>query len=81
MTNISKEILMFAVAFSKPIDELELSTRTWNALHRWGVYTIADLVELGLKGELSKIRNLGEKSLNEIDYMLDRYIEKWTEVQ
>ena len=50
---------------SKSVDELELPVRPANCLRKIGVRTIGELVEIP-EGELLKIRNFGEKSLEEI---------------
>jgi len=47
------------------IDELELSVRASNCLKRANIYTLADLLEK-TEDDLSKIRNLGNKSVDEI---------------
>jgi DNA-directed RNA polymerase subunit alpha len=47
------------------IDELELSVRASNCLKRANIYTLADLLEK-TEDDLSKIRNLGKKSVDEI---------------
>jgi hypothetical protein len=49
----------------KPIEELNLSIRSYNALSREGCNYVSQLLELNLD-DFSKIRNLGEKSKNEI---------------
>lgn len=47
------------------IDELEFSVRAYNCLKRAGILTVKDLVEM-TEDQISKIRNLGKKSLKEI---------------
>jgi len=47
------------------IDDLELSVRAYNCLKRSNMYTVADLVA-NTEQEMSKIRNLGKKSLKEV---------------
>lgn len=47
------------------IEELDLTIRCYNCLKREGIHTIADLITR-TKAEVSKIRNLGDKSLKEI---------------
>ena len=49
----------------KPIEELELSVRTYNCLHRQGIRTIGELCGLTMD-ELRGIRNLGAKSIAEL---------------
>ena len=54
------------------IDVLELSVRASNCLKRANIYTLADLVER-TEDDLSKIRNLGKKSVDEIIEKLKGY--------
>jgi DNA-directed RNA polymerase subunit alpha len=51
------------------IEELELSVRASNGLKRANINTVGDLVER-TREEMSKIRNLGQKSLDEIESKL-----------
>ena len=55
--------------FSHPIHELELTIRSENCLLRGGMATIGDLVQRS-RDDLLKIRNLGKKSLGEIEAKL-----------
>ena len=48
------------------IDELMLSVRSYNALRRAGINTVGDLIECLNSAGLSSIRNLGKKSICEI---------------
>ena len=48
-----------------PIETLELSVRTFNALRRSGINTVGQIVEHS-KGELLSLRNFGEKSFVEL---------------
>lgn len=50
-----------------PIEELELSVRSFNCLRRAGMVTVGDIVG-GIEGreDLLKIRNLGRRSADEI---------------
>lgn len=47
------------------IDELELSVRSYNCLKRAGINTIGDLRQRSFD-DLTRVRNMGRKSLNEI---------------
>jgi DNA-directed RNA polymerase subunit alpha len=47
------------------IDELELSVRSSNCLRRADIYTLEQLISKS-EEDMSKVRNLGKKSLNEI---------------
>lgn len=51
------------------IEELELSVRASNGLKRANINTVGDLIEK-TRDEMSKIRNLGQKSLEEIERKL-----------
>jgi len=51
------------------IEELELSVRASNGLKRASINTVGDLIEK-TREEMSKIRNLGQKSLEEIEKKL-----------
>jgi DNA-directed RNA polymerase alpha subunit len=60
------------VGFSKSacdasIEELVLSVRSYNALRRANVTTLGDLIERLNEGGLKSIRNLGAKSVKEIE--------------
>lgn len=51
--------------YSKKIDELELSVRSLNCLKRAKIETIGDLMSK-TEDELLKIKNFGQKSLDEV---------------
>lgn len=53
------------VASDKSIDDLELTVRSYNCLKRANINTVAELTNKTYS-ELSKVRNLGRKSLDEI---------------
>lgn len=60
---------------NKDIDELEMTIRANSALHTVGIETVGDLVsrfEPGLWGDLSKIKNCGQKTLDEIRALLEQ---------
>ncbi len=57
---------------SKLVDELELPVRPANCLRKIGVRTIGELIEIP-ESELLKIRNFGEKSLEEIKEKLEPF--------
>ena len=48
-----------------PIEELELSVRSYNCLKRAGISTVEDLTNK-TEDEMMKVRNLGKKSLDEV---------------
>lgn len=48
-----------------PIEKLQISVRTYNCLKRYGVSTVGEL-SLMTARELSKVRNLGLRNIEEI---------------
>ena len=48
-----------------PIEELDLSVRSYNCLKRAGINTVAELCSR-TEEEMMKVRNLGRKSLEEV---------------
>ncbi|OHD55989.1 MAG: DNA-directed RNA polymerase subunit alpha [Spirochaetes bacterium GWF1_51_8] len=57
---------------SKPIDELDLSVRSYNCLKSANINSIGDLITYD-KDSLMKIKNFGKKSLTEISEKLKIY--------
>ena len=58
----------------RPIEELRLSIRAYNALKRVGINRIAELSEK-TPSDLRTIKNLGSKTLTEIEVKLKGYVE------
>ena len=54
------------------LEELGLSVRSYNCLKRAGVDTLADIAAL-TQNELSQVRNLGKRSIDEICAVLTNY--------
>ena len=52
-----------------PIEELELSVRSYNCLKRAGITTVEDLASK-TEAEMMKVRNLGKKSYDEVTFKL-----------
>ena len=52
-----------------PIEDLDLSVRSYNCLKRWGINTLKDLTSM-TRDDMMKVRNLGKKSLKEIESKL-----------
>ncbi|TYP50334.1 DNA-directed RNA polymerase subunit alpha [Thermosediminibacter litoriperuensis] len=52
-----------------PIEELDLSVRSYNCLKRAGINTIGELIQKTPE-EMMKVRNLGKKSLEEVEEKL-----------
>lgn len=59
-----------------PMEELGLSTRAWTCLKRYGCKTIGDITKLDYM-ELTRVRNLGRKSLNEIVSKVRKYMPEY----
>jgi DNA-directed RNA polymerase subunit alpha len=53
-----------------PIEELQLSVRSYNCLKREGVNTVGDLMQKS-EAELTDIRNFGQKSIEEVKAKLE----------
>ncbi len=60
-----KKVDTMTKTLETPIEEVEFSVRAYNCLKRHGVHTIQDLVNMR-EVEVTKIRNLGKKSLKEV---------------
>lgn len=48
-----------------PVEELDLSVRSYNCLKRAGIHTVQDLTQK-TQEDMLKVRNLGQKSLDEV---------------
>ena len=55
----------------KELSELDLSDRAQNCLRAGNIYTLAQLVCLD-REKLSKIRNFGKKSMDELNALMER---------
>ena len=55
--------------YDMAIEELDLSVRSYNCLKRAGINIVAELVERD-EEEMMKVRNLGRKSLEEVQQKL-----------
>lgn len=60
-----KKVDTMTKTLETPIEEVEFSVRAYNCLKRAGIHTIQDLVDKK-ESEVTKIRNLGKKSLKEV---------------
>lgn len=67
-----------ADVYDTPIEDLDLSTRTYNCLKRADITKVGQVLQMEEK-ELLSVRNLGQKSMEEIrDKLLERgYIPRW----
>ena len=63
---LKEEVVVVENKFdSMPIEDLELSVRSYNCLKRAGITTVAELTQK-TEDEMMKVRNLGKKSLKEV---------------
>ena len=62
---IEKEESKKEKVLEMPIEELELSVRSYNCLKRAGISTVEDLASKSQE-DMMKVRNLGKKSLDEV---------------
>lgn len=67
-----KEISEKEKILNKTIEELDFSVRSYNCLKKVKINTLKDLINYPLE-EIIKVKNLGEKSLNEIKEKVDKY--------
>src|SRR5918992_1692331 len=56
-------------AFAMPIEELDLTVRSYNCLKREGIHTVGELVGRS-EADLLDIRNFGQKSIDEVKIKL-----------
>ena len=60
-----KKVDTITKTLETPIEEIEFSVRAYNCLKRAGINTVQDLISKK-EAEVTKIRNLGKKSLKEV---------------
>ena len=60
-----KKVDTITKTLETPIEEIEFSVRAYNCLRRAGIHTVQDLISKR-EVEVTKIRNLGKKSLKEV---------------
>lgn len=60
-----KKVDIITKTLETPIEEIEFSVRTYNCLKRANINTVQDLIDKR-ESEVTKIRNLGKKSLKEV---------------
>lgn len=53
------------------LEELGLSNRSYNAIHQYNIQTVQQLLKIIESGEIINIRNLGAKSINEIQHTIE----------
>lgn len=71
-----EDVFELAIALNKEIEALELSVRAYNALSRWECRTVGDVYALWKSGKIKKVRNLGDKSIGEIEDRLNAYLRR-----
>lgn len=69
---VSKEEDKQTKLMELPIEEMELSVRSYNCLKRAGLNTIEDLIKKS-RSDMFKVRNLGAKSVEEVIQKLESY--------
>ena len=69
---VSKEEEAQNKVLEMPIEEMDLSVRSYNCLKRANINTAEDLVKKS-KGDMLKVKNLGLKSIDEIIQKLEGY--------
>ncbi len=67
---VDEEVLRIRKLLKMPVDELELSVRSYNCLMAANIKTIGDLVRKD-EQEMLKFRNFGRKSLQELTKILE----------
>ena len=67
---VDEEVLQIRRLLKMPVDELELSVRSYNCLMAANIKTIGDLVKRD-EPEMLKFRNFGRKSLQELTKILE----------
>ncbi len=67
---VDEEVLRVRKLLKMPVDELELSVRSYNCLMAANIKTIGDLVKRD-EQEMLKFRNFGRKSLQELTKILE----------
>ena len=66
---VDEDLTAFQATLNRPVDELELSVRSYNCLKNADIQTIRDLVQK-TEPEMLKTKNFGKKSLHEIKEVL-----------
>lgn len=69
---VSKEEDKQVKVLEMPIEEMDLSVRSYNCLKRANINTIDDLIKKS-KSDMLKVRNLGLKSIEEVIQKLATY--------
>lgn len=67
---VEEEVDEENLILEKPIEDLDLSLRSYNCLKRANINTVGDILEYDV-AELKKIRNFGKKSFTEVENKID----------
>lgn len=70
------DVFALVIALNKEIEVLGLSVRAYKALSRWECRTVGDVYALWKSGKIKKVRNLGDKSIGEIEDRLNAYLRR-----
>lgn len=68
--NLPVSIPMSRATCEASIEEMELSVRAYNALRRANITTVGELADMAMEGKLSQLRNMGAKTVREIQTKL-----------
>ena len=68
---VARESSVLAEQYDTPLEELNLSTRSYNSLKRAGIFTLGQLMEKGKEG-LPPLPGLGAKSRAEVEELMTR---------
>ncbi|MFO7995779.1 MAG: DNA-directed RNA polymerase subunit alpha [Dehalococcoidia bacterium] len=66
---VAKDLPILPEQYDKPLEELNLSTRSYNSLKRAGIFTLGQLIEKGRDG-LPPLPGLGAKSRAEVEELM-----------
>ena len=65
-----------AEVYNTLVESLDLSSRTFNCLKRSGLNRVGDIIEFPIGPEMLKLKNFGQKSLDELQEKLEPFIKK-----
>ena len=65
-----------AEVYNTLVESLDLSSRTFNCLKRSGLNRVGDIIEFPLGPEMLKLKNFGQKSLDELEEKLQPFIKQ-----
>ncbi len=68
---VAKALSILSEKYDTPLEELNLSTRSYNSLRRAGIFTLGQLVEKGREG-LPPLPGLGAKSRAEVEELITK---------